>query len=228
MKLTKAKLIKTLQPKLESLGYIYFKDSIEVSQGLFIKKINSELYLSLGLVIDRYYDSSFTGSFYLSNNTSFASVWGDIPKECYERPTQFLSNEERLLFSKEENNSIIDLWFDGFDESSINDFIKILELSEIRFVNQQNLIENLNKSIEVKLLSELSKSVIEKIESNYNFNITSYNHLPNKEIDNIPLKWFQAAEISLKQFNYKYININTVISLAADAFRQNILNHSAQ
>ena len=69
MKLTKAKLIKAVKPKLESLGYTFIKDSTSGAQGLFGKKIDSDMYLMLGLTIHRFYDDQFTGDFYLSTNT---------------------------------------------------------------------------------------------------------------------------------------------------------------
>ncbi len=102
MKLSKAKLIKLVKPKLEDLGYTEFKYS--GWQGLFVKKLEDGLYLSLGLTIHRYYDTAFTGDFYLSTNTCIGAQWGDIPKECYKRPGHFLLKEERELYLDKEHN----------------------------------------------------------------------------------------------------------------------------
>jgi hypothetical protein len=52
---------------------------------------------------------------------------------------------------------------------------------------------------------------------------TTYSFIPKKEIDNIPQKWFQAAEIVLKNYEDS-INSHQVKRLAADAYRQYILS----
>lgn len=85
MKLTKAKLINATQDKIKNLGYKLFVDSITGADGLFIKRIRDEYFLSLGLERSNYYDSKFSASFYLSKTTIWGAWWGDIPKESYQR-----------------------------------------------------------------------------------------------------------------------------------------------
>ena len=75
MKLTKAKLEKILTPSLESMGYTKFKDTISGFQGLYVKKISPDLFLTLGMTISRYFNDSFTGNFYLSKSTRIGSIW---------------------------------------------------------------------------------------------------------------------------------------------------------
>lgn len=136
MKLSKAKLIKMVKASLEDLGYTEFKESTGGSQGLFVKDLGRGFYLTLGLTIHRYYDSAFTGDFYLSKTTRFASLWGDIPRESYERPSFLLTDEERSVYLEDEINvkAARDIWWDGSDENSVLDFLRVIEVTEPRFV----------------------------------------------------------------------------------------------
>lgn len=219
MKLSKAKLIKQVKPHLERLGFTEFKDTIEGTQGLFIKKINEFYYLSLGLSIHRYYDTAFTGDYYLSKTTRWGAVWGDIPDKSYERPSFLLTQDERSIYPTDEINvkGSYDIWWDGSDEQSVLDFLRVIELTESRFVNQIELINQIEHSQDVKTLSEYANKVKDTV---WFINLKdSYSFLPSKEIDDIPMSWFMASEVLLKK-NNGILNSNTVKQLAGDAFRQ--------
>jgi hypothetical protein len=220
MKLTKAKLIGITAKKLNELGYIELQDTLTGSNGLFGKKIQKDFFLTLGLEISRYYHSMFTASFYLSKTTRWGSVWGDIPHECYERVGHFLTPEERKKYLSEEfhQEGVIDAWWDGANEKEVANFIKIVKISEERFVGQKDLSHKIESSTEIKELSESAAIVIDKATTN-NFNGRSYQFLPTKVIDDIPINWFRAAEEVLSQ-RKPILNANTVKLLAADAWHQ--------
>lgn len=228
MRLTKTKLIKLVKPMFLELGYTNFKDSIEVSQGLFVKKISKDLYLTIGLTIDRYHDSLFTGAYYLSRTTSWASVWGDIPKECYERPGYFLTDEELMNYyknKKERDTLPRDIWWDGLSNESALDFIQIIKLTEPRVINQPNLIDRIYSSEVVSKLYNQAQRVIKLATSHGSiYHDFDYQYVPSKEIDDIPLIWFMMSEILLtteKELSKdKTINKNIILNLAADAYRQ--------
>lgn len=217
MKLTKVKLIQAVKPRLEKLGYLYLKDSISGAQGLFGKKISNEMYLTLGLTIHRFYDDAFTGSFYLSKTTEWAACYGDIPKECYKRPGYFLSKEE-LDFM---NQKAPDIWWSGLNEDSVASFVNLIQKTESRFLSQEGLIKRIEKSTNVDILYKRSLWV-KRLVANRTPDI-QYNFLPQKNIDNIPMDWFKAAEIVLAECEVLLKN-QTVKGLAADAYRQYLLD----
>lgn len=219
MKLTKAKLIKLLKPNLEKLGFTEFKETTEGSQGFFVKKVENGFYLTLGLIIHRYHDSAFTGAFYLSKTTRWASVWDDIPNDSYKRPGHLLTDEERSIYPEDEINvkGAYDIWWDGSDKKSVLDFLRVVELTEPRFISQPELIQKIEDSQEVKTLSNYSEAVKNIIDTNQISGV--YSFLPTKEVDKIPLIWFKASEKVLKE-SKGILNVNTVKLLAADAYRQ--------
>jgi hypothetical protein len=223
MKLTKAKLIKKVKQRLEATGFTEFKDTIGISQGLFIKKLKDNFYLSLGLNISRFSDSLFTSDFYLSQMTRFSSLWGDIPSGCYERICKFLNQEERKLYLSDEfiEDGIIDCWWDGNDDKEIEKFLKVVEITETRFINQLGLIDKIKASKEIEEIVKLTEQVKMAVNSDTLSNNLSFQ--PNKELDDIPIIWFKAAETVLKNNNC-ILNNNTVKLLAADAWRQNVLS----
>ncbi len=65
MKLTKANLLKSTREGLAEVGYYEFKDTITCADGLFIKYVGNDFFLTLGLVKSRYYDWRFTADLYL-------------------------------------------------------------------------------------------------------------------------------------------------------------------
>lgn len=222
MKITKGILIKQMKSGLEKLGYMEFKDSILGTQGLFVKRLPNGLFISLGLIIHRYFENAYTGAFYLSKTTRWSSVWGDIPKESYKRPGHFLTISERSAYA---NSNVIegdspDIWWTNLDEKSKHDFIRVIEITEPRFVNQHNLIQKIEQSREIQALSEYSKKVREIVLQNGIDRKFNFKHI--KEIDQTPVEWFYAAEVVLKEGN-STINHNIINVLATDSYRQFVL-----
>lgn len=215
MKLTKKKLILILRHKLESLGFKYVQDTRPMCQGLFIMKVDNNMFLTLSLDIHRYYDSMFTCSYYLSPIILVGAIWGDIPKDSYTRPGFVLSDEEFAKFSKNENLSARDIWFDGFNEMDVNSFIEIVNLTYKRFSSNINLRERINQSQDVKLLVNLSQDTLEKAMKREFCDELGFQ--PDKELDGVPFDWFKAAETVIRKHNY-FLNKNTVRNLAFDAY----------
>ncbi|MGF7028210.1 MULTISPECIES: hypothetical protein [Bacteroidota] len=223
MKLTKAKLITKVKAPLATLGYLYFKDSISSAQGFFSKKLENGFYLSLGLTIDRYMESEFTGCFYYSKTTRWASVWGDIPTESYERPGFLMSTEERRIYFDTENEQFCDYWWDGSDDSSVASFIEVIKLTESRLYEDRLLTKRIEDSLSVSQLRNYADEVKKLVSDIEKLNFT-YSYLPDKEIDGIPMQWFKASEYILKEQN-GILNKNTVKNLASDAFIQRTIDN---
>jgi len=224
MKLTKNKLLKLAEGKLVQLGYSEFKDTRTGSSGLFVKIVNEKYFLTLGLEISRLYDARFTASYYLSKTTRWGAVWLDIPKESYERVGKYLTKEERKLLLDAEFNrdGVIDAWW---HENEIDKFFQTIELTEARFLNQENLFFKIENSIEVQKLSHYSSCVIKSINEGRIDESFNYQFIPEKSIDNVPLIWFKAAEVVLLNES-GILNSNTVTSLASDTWRQYELRKS--
>ncbi|WP_315817063.1 hypothetical protein [Paraflavitalea speifideaquila] len=152
MKLAKAKLLKNLRNELFKMGYDEIKDSITAAEGLFIKRLPSNFYLSLGFTISNFYDSLFTADFYLSKTTLWGATWGDIPREAYKRVGAFLTKEERALYLDTIYNKegVIDAWWSGDKDEDFDKFIQVVNITEERFLKQDGLFDKVENSSEVK------------------------------------------------------------------------------
>ena len=216
MKLTKAKLIKRVKPGLELLGYSWFQDSIMGSDGLFIKKLSEDYYLSLGMNIHRFYEDRYTCDYYLSLSTCINCLWGDIPVGSSRRPGELLTDEE---ISPSRNH---DIWWSG--EDSVEDFLSVIKVTEPRFVSDMELLHAIKQSNDANMLHKLAYEAIRTVDNLPNINFL---YSPKKNIDNIPLKWFFAAEAVLCCY-YNNINNHQVKRLAADAYRQYTLSQAVK
>lgn len=220
MKLSKVQIIKSTKNKILELGYHEIIDTITGANGFFVKSLDNNFFLTLGLEISRFYDSMFTASFYLSKTTRWGSVWGDIPSESYERVGTFLTKEERTELLNEEfsKEGVIDAWWDGFKKQEVEKFLKVVEIAEKRFLGQANLFSNIENSIEIKELVEYVSSVFALINED-SIKDTKYEFVPLKTKDGIPIDWYKAAEKTIR--NKKgVLNLNSVKLLAADAWKQ--------
>jgi hypothetical protein len=225
MKLNKLRLIKLTKDELNKLGYILLKDIDSGANGLYGKLISPDLFLTLGLVISRYYDAKFTASFYLSKTTIWSAIWGDIPRDSYERVSVFLTREEREIFLSEEytQEGVVDAWWnDSVD--SISSFVNTVKITENRFIEQNDLLDRIEKSAEVNRLQDLSFQVIKQVNSSKNGEIFNYKFIPAKGIGDIPLEWFETAERVLL-VEGEILNVNTVKRLAADAWTQEYIRN---
>ncbi|WP_017733374.1 hypothetical protein [Nafulsella turpanensis] len=219
MKLTKAKLIKGVNKNLQDLGYLEFKDKVNGSDGLFIKVVNG-CFLSLGLIISRFDESKFTASYYLSKSTRWGSVWGDIPKESYQRIGVFLTKGERydLLDSDFTEEGLVDSWWNGNDKNGIANFLVAVKVTEERFLKQKELFHKVNGSSEIRDFVNFSSAVAKMIDSGFQEKL-AYEFLPNKDLQGVPVDWYKAAEKVIEEKN-GILNANTVKLLAIDSWRQ--------
>lgn len=221
MKLSRSNLLKLTRPQIALLGYFEFKDTLMGTDGLFVKSLRDGLFLTLGLEISRYYDSRFTASYYLSKVTRWGATWGDIPDCCYRRVGRFLTKEERKFYLDDEHNKegVIDSWWNVSQEGMVQNFFKVLEITEPRFVSQENLFLKIENSSSVAELVRHSQSVIALTIGGKVSDQTDFQFIPDRSIDDVPLEWFKAAEIVLLTQN-GILNNKTVKLLAADAWRQ--------
>ena len=211
IKLTKALLVKSLRDKMESQDFHYFKDTISGAQGLFAKKVNEDLYLTVGLTIHRYYDDAFTADLYLSKSTTIYCTWGDIPKKCQRRPTELLTIEESQQFGHGG-------WWSC--EKSIEDFFQAIKISEMRMCQDNELTKSICQSNEIKSLYTIASKIKENIQAIVEI---PYSFIPNRIIDDIPIDWFKATEYTLKQMREE-VSFNVIKFHASDAFRQCVLD----
>jgi hypothetical protein len=219
MKLTKNKLIYLVKDELEKLGFTYITDSLTGAQGLFAKNVKGKYYITLGLEISRHYDSRFSASYYLSKTTRWSSVWGDIPRDSFERVGVLLQRNERNKFLSDEFNreGVVDAWWDIEEPTSIPNFIETIKISEVRFQDNKELINSIDESFEIAELLELAQKTKDAVKNKKICCTLEFQ--PNKIIDEIPFIWFEAAESVLRN-NKGILNKNTVKLLAADAWRQ--------
>ncbi len=225
MKLTKSKLIDLTKRGLSKLGYRNVKDTITGAQGLYIKQVEYNMYLTIGLTISRHYDSKFTASYYLSKVTTWGVVWGDIPRNSYERVGSFLTDKERkeLLEERYLKAGVKDSWWDEEDRNAVANFINAVRITEDRFLSQTELYNDIVHSTDVNELAAMSKKVIQKINS-IKTEQYQYRFIPKKTIDDIPIEWFKAAEKIIVEHS-SILNVNTVKHLAGDAHRQELIGN---
>ena len=223
MKLKMKQLREKLIPLLKDLGYIYFPHKLTWEGGLFCKKTSNEMYLSLGINIHRYYDCSFTIDMYYSKTTHLGATWGDIPKACYFRLSSLLNEEERKKLSLP--ISPYDIWWNSLSEDSLLSLIKAISLSEKKIQEDKILIRDINLSSTVSRLLETSRIIKDKVQKKKLRSFSSYQFIPIRRNDDVPLEWFMAAEEVLKNYISRLSKYG-VISDAEEAFRQYILNEN--
>jgi len=219
MKLTKAKLIKEVKDGLIRLGYKEFKDSITGADGLFIKRIDRDFFLTLGMNKSRIYDSRFTAELYLSKTTIWGATWGDIPNDSYVRVGTYLTKEERQVYLDDEHQTINgDAWWQSNRIGDIKKFLESVSITEAHFLNDFILLERIENSNDLHQLIDQKNEIFEMLEKGIQEKI-GYNFIPEKEIDGIPMMYFKAAENVLMR-KCRIINKNTVKRLAADSWHQ--------
>jgi hypothetical protein len=221
MKLTKAKLISSVREGLINLGYEWFTDSLTGSDGLFGKIVNRHFFLMLGLTISKHFEGIFTASFYLSKCTRWGSLWGDIPRDSYQRVAHFLTDAERKILLDQEyaQEGIRDGWWKASEEIGCKNFLATIKITEPRFLDQKDVFEKIELSLEIKELEDYAKAVMMLVDENHSSFDYDFRFIPKKTIDQIPLKWFETSEKVLAERG-AILNSNTIKLLAADAWRQ--------
>lgn len=111
----------------------------------------------------------------------------------------------------------------GFQGLFVNDFLRVIEVTEPRFINQVELLNKIQRSKDVAILANYAKAVKKLFAANQIDD--SHAFLLSKEVDNVPLIWFQGSEKVLKE-NKGILNVHTVTRLALDAYRQYQLDNA--
>lgn len=226
MNLCKKKLLGFIRDPLLNLGYTEFQDNLISDANLFVK-MESDLFLTIGFTIHRFYDNAFTFSYYLSRTTNWADCWGDIPHRLtYIRPGELMSAQERESLAVDEscrfNPQITDIWWRAFDKSgnydlfSLASFADTIRMTEKRVAQQPEICEKIYAS---KVLEEIYNDVNRTIELVISGEfIENLEFLPKHEIKGTPMEWFKAAETHLKSKSIK-INHDVIKFLAMDSAR---------
>lgn len=222
MRLNKLNLNKVVKTELVNLGFCEVKDSTTGAQGLYIKYLENNLFLTLGLIISRFEKNEFTASFYLSKTTRWGSIWGDIPLNSYIRINHLLNiNQKKNYFSIDMNNNIINEgWWSFNDKNTLGKFIEAVHFGEQKLISDAKLKLEIDRSLELNELLKAGKLVIELVTSGIQLDSANYKFVPLNIIDDTPIVWFKAAEEIIIKTKIP-INKNTVKELAIDAFRIN-------
>ena len=221
MKLSKQKLISLVKDGLHSLGYEEFKDTQLGTSGMFCKYVGEGYFLTLGLEISRLYECRYTASYYFSKTTRWASLGFDIPRKCWQRIGELLTDEERTCYFGEKS-LVVDKWWDSIDTVEVNDFLEIVSKTQSRIVENRRLIQEIEESTEISrqcrvdnLIQRVALSPQQEVLKGIEFE-----YLPKREIDSVPLLWFKAAEYVRRfQDTEPKIDKTWVIIDATDAYR---------
>ena len=223
MKVTRKQLFKKLIPFFEKeMGYTYFKDTISAASGLFAKKIDDKIYLSIGIRTSNLFENSFTCDYYMGQSLDYAFLYDGI-RDAFITPVQLLSQEE---LNKYHSNGVLSelYWWYSDDDNSIESFKKSVRITEPQFINNYELRERVVSNVEAKHDHELTTNIRNLVKNGVPDFETKF--VPEKEKDGIPLIWFIAAEYVAK--NEKYFGKNAVLRLAADAYRQYVLDEQVK
>ena len=223
MKVTRKQLFKKLIPFFEEeMGYTYFKDTISAASGLFAKKIDNEIYLSIGITTSNLFENSFTCDYFMAQSLRYACLFNGI-EDAFLAPVQLLSEEE---LNKYRNNGVLSelYWWYSDDTNSIESFKESVRITEPRLLNNYELRERVAKNENTKHQHDLTTKVRKLVQSGFPDFKTQF--VPEKEKDDIPLIWFIAAEYVQK--DEEHFNKNLIFSLAADAYRQYVLDEQVK
>lgn len=215
-------LVKIVKPALLELGFTYFPHKISWSGGVFCKKEPNDMFLTIGITMDRFYDCSFTFDLYYSTNTNIGSTYGDIPFGCYTRPGRLLTNEIRHKLTLPDEPE--GLWWDSWDEGNLQIIKKALFFSEERLLGNTTLLDKVKKSADTKELLDQALDITQKVKNIKDDNTTKYKFVPSKITNGIPVDWFKAAEIICNEYNHGDINRFYVNTAVSDAYRIYTLN----
>jgi hypothetical protein len=142
-KINKKNIISNYKDILEQRGFTFLDDNFTIANGLFYKKISSDLILLLGFTISNY-SNGYTADFYLSKVFEFGYMLKGFPRNAYERISFFLTDDERKVLLRDSEwilDGIKDAWWNSLDNDSINSFMGVLEISEKRFYEQEGLTD---------------------------------------------------------------------------------------
>lgn len=218
MKVTRKQLFKKVIPFFEEMGYTYFKDTISPACGLFVKKVDEKIYVCIGIDTSDLYENAFDCNYYMGQSLTYALMYEGI-RNAYLRSWQLFSEEELNKYRSIGAFSE-DYWWHSDDVNSIESFKDAVRLTEPRFINNIELRERVSANEEAKHQYDLTTKVRMLVQNGVPDINTQF--VPEKEKDGIPLVWFIAAEFVQK--DEKYFNKYTVFRLAADAYRQYVLD----
>lgn len=220
MTLKKIQLVRAVRKSLATLGYTSITESQSLSSGLFCKYLGDDFFLTIGLEIHRFYDCRYTCSYYYSKTTDWGQLECDIPKKCFQRiGVLFTEKERERYFGK--NSAAIDKWWESIDDVTVADFIETIKKTEPRIIGDISLRNEIEKSKTISQAVSISKRICAVVRE-HSVPTIQYDYLPPKEVDNIPMEWYKAAEFVRREAN-ALISRNYVLYNAAEAYRRHML-----
>ncbi len=206
--------ISIIVPELTILGYRYFEPSITTPSQFFYKPLPEGNLLGLGIFSSGI--NKYVANFFVSKTTIWIPSADQIPEKSVCGLFQLMSETE-LFFFAPAGDSLLQQW-KYQEQENVNLFLTAVNTLEGKFLNQNGLIEAVNKN---PLLNDMKHYVLithknfEKITSRV-FGILK----PKKDVSsNFSKFWIMAANATLKE-ERAIQNENNVKNLAFDAFIQ--------
>jgi hypothetical protein len=215
----KKAVISRVAEGLRQRGYNFVPGRGAGAASVHFKKWN-DLLLLFGLQFSRHYDERFTGSFYLSLSFDWGFMLRGFPREAYQRVGGFLLPEERarLLTAEFQAEKVIDAWWIGFSELSVDRFLEAHDCTCPRFLSQPQLAENVRSCAALKEHVEMIHEVIE-LSVSLNQKPLECEIAPEISKMKIDIEWYWAAEVILRRFRGDPVLRDLVNLLALDSWR---------
>ncbi len=220
MPYSRKRLINEVGSGLSRLGYQRVPGSSDLAAALVYRWIDEDLALTLGLEFSTRYQDRFTGSFYLAPSFHWSYVLADYPMRAYERIGKFLTAEERrkLLDPAFAEPGMIDAWWIGFDEDSVESFLEAVTLTEPRFLSQDNLREEILSSREMAEHRHLVQAT-QRRAADLGAEPGGLSRQPRRYQPPVPPPFYWAAEQVLTERLPDLVTRDFVKLLAEDAWR---------
>ena len=217
--LSKAEVLSAIQGRVSEFGFRLVPPFFHDFAAQHYKKIDGEIFLILAIEISKHYTDRFSGAFFLSHTYTLPFYpAGPLRDMAYRRIGEFLNDNERIeLLSPEfQAEGIVDAWWSGFTDENVESFLKAVELTEPRFLSQDEVLLKILSSKDLAAQAELLKHVAALV-NKLNLPPPNLAYQPKKYNKRIPPQWFWAAEMLLIQQSL-HVSVARVSSVASDAF----------
>lgn len=218
-KLTMKALRDVLRPSILEEGYMELRESYGGT--VFCKMLPNGMFMTMALEKSDLYDFSWTASMYMGLTTDIGAVYYDIPNDSYIRVTQLLTAEEKVSCGLEPVN---DPWWFSLDDSVVKAFRFALCLSESRLSSDDIIIKAIQSSVTAKGLKERNHKIINSYLNYHGGYVCKYG--PTHDHLGVPVKWYEAAEIILRDSNQvKEKDLRRyILGAAMSAYREYVLS----
>jgi hypothetical protein len=208
---------------VNSLGRIGFRnidDSFYTNCNLlFYKVIKNKYCLTLGLDKKSTYVKGFYGAnYYLSKKPSWSNI-ASVPTKAYQPVGPYLSAGERkkLLPSEFQKPGMVAAQWQIFSQADIDNFIESIMVTEDDFLNQEDLLMEIDSNEKLKNEMCLICDTISLVQNKTHFSGIDIIPVP-KHRAKVSIEWYKASAYvaaKIKKVDYNFIEM-----LAVDSFRQ--------